>query len=77
MLIPAKFSSLKLLFVTTQDTSAAGVLTCFPYRCNKFKVISYFFRNGAQDLPSKTPDNAPEMVSEAIKAIGSMGDLNH
>ena len=77
MPIPAKFSSLKSLFVTTRDTAAAGVLTYFPYSCNKFKISSYFFRIGAQVLPSKTADNVPKMFSEVIEAIGSMGDLNH
>ena len=63
--------------MTSRDTSAAGVLTYFPYSCNKFKINLYFFRIGAQVLPLKTPDNIAEMFSEAVKAIGSMGDLNH
>ena len=51
MPIPAKFSSLKSLFVTTRDTAAAGVLTYFVYSCNKFKISSFFFRIDAQVLP--------------------------
>ena len=38
---------------------------------------SIFFRVGAQVLRSKVPDTLPEMFAEAVKAIGSMGDLNH
>jgi len=77
MPIPSKFSSLKSLFVTARDSSKVGTLTYFPYSCNKFSISSYFFRIGAVVLPSKVPDNIPEMFSEAVKAIGSMSDLNH
>ena len=77
MPIPAKFSSLKSLFVGVRDTAKVGALTYFPYSCNKFSINSYFFRVGSQVLPSKVPDNIAEMFSEAVKAIGSMGDLNH
>ena len=77
MPIPAKFSSLKSLFITARDTAKNGNLTYFPYSCNKFSILSYVFRIGAQVLPSKVPDSVPEMFSEAVKAIGSMGDLNH
>jgi hypothetical protein len=77
MPIPAKFSSLKSLFITVRDTAKASVLTYFPYSSNKFGITQYFFRVGAQVMPSKVPDTLPEMFSECVKAIGSMGDLNH
>ena len=77
MPIPAKFSSLKSIFVTVRDTAKAGVLTYFPYSSNKFGITQYFFRVGAQVMPSKVPDTLPEMFAECVKAIGSMGDLNH
>jgi hypothetical protein len=77
MPIPAKFSSLKSIFVTARDTAKTGVLTYFPYSSNKFGITQYFFRVGAQVLPSKVPDTLPEMFAECVKAIGSMGDLNH
>ena len=77
MPIPAKFSSLKSVFVTVRDSSKVGALTYFPFSCNKFGITSYFFRVGSQVLPSKVPDSLPEMFSEAVKAIGSMSDLNH
>ena len=77
MPIPAKFSSLKSLFVTIRDTAKSGAVTFFPYSCNKFGIQSYFFRIGAQVMPSKVPDSLPEMFAEAIKAIGSMSDLDH
>ena len=77
MPIPAKFSSLKSLFEVARDTARLSALTYLPYSCNKFSINSYFFRIGSQVLPSKVPDNIPEMFSEAVKAIGSMSDLNH
>ena len=77
MPIPAKFSSLKSLFITVRDSGNVPKLTYFPYSSNKFGIASYFFRVGSQILPSKVPDTLPEMFSECVKAIGSMGDLNH
>ena len=77
MPIPAKFSSLKSLFVTIRDTAKNGTITYFPYSCNKFYLTSYFFRIGAQVIPSKIPDSTAEIFSETCKAIGSMSDLNH
>lgn len=77
MPIPAKFSSLKSLFITVRDTAVNGTATFFPYSCNKFLMSSYFFRIGSQVLPSKVPDSVAEMFSEVCKAIGSMSDLTH
>ena len=77
MPIPAKFSSLKSLFVTIRDPAMNGTVTYFPYSCNAFKISQYFFRIGAQVMPSKVPDTLPEMFAEVVKAIGSMSDLNH
>ena len=77
MPIPAKFSSLKSLFIAARDTAVNGTATYFPYSCNKFSMSQYFFRIGSQVLPSKVPDSVAEMFSEVCKAIGSMSDLNH
>ena len=77
MPIPAKFSSLKSLFVTVRDTASNGTNTFFPYSCNKFSLSTYFFRVGSQVLPSKMPDSSAEMFSECCKAVASMSDLNH
>ena len=77
MPIPAKFSSLKSLFIAVRDPAKNGTLTYFPYSSKKYGITQYFFRVGAQVLPSKVPDTLPEMFAEAVKAIGSMGDLNH
>ena len=77
MPIPAKFSSLKSIFVTVRNPAVNGTATYFPYSCNKFSLSSYFFRIGSQVLPSKAPESVAEFFSEAVKAIGSMSDLNH
>ena len=77
MPIPSKFSSLKSLFVTIRDTNKNGAITFFPYSCNKFYLSSYYFRIGAQIIPSKIPDSTAEIFSETCKAIGLMSDLNH
>ena len=77
MPIPAKFSSLKSLFITVRDSANVPKLTYFPFSSNKFGITQYFFRVGSQVLPSKVPDSLPEMFAEVVKAIGSMCDLNH
>jgi hypothetical protein len=77
MPIPAKFSSLKSIFVTVRDPAKNGNNKYFPYSCNKFSLSSYFFRIGSQVVPSKTPYSIAEFFSEAVKATGSMSDLNH
>ena len=77
MPIPAKFASLKSLFVTARENANIATLTYFPFSCNKFKISSYFFRIGATVLPSKVPDSVNEMFVEVCKAIASISDLNH
>ena len=74
--IPAKYSSLKSLFVTIRD-KGTGTLTFFPFSSITGGCTSYFFRVGSNIIPTKAPDNLPEMFSEVLKAIGSMSDLNH
>jgi hypothetical protein len=77
MPIPAKFASLKSLFVCARENANISTLTYFPLSCNKFKIASYFFRIGATVLPSKVPDSVNEMFIEVCKAIASISDLNH
>ena len=74
--IPAKYSSLKSLFVTVRD-QGTGALTYFPFSSVKLGIQSYYFRVGSQLYPAKPPDTLPEMFSEVLKAIGSMSNLDH
>ena len=76
MAIPAKFSSLKSLFVTVRP-QGTGAYTYFPFSACTCNIIDYQFRVGAQILPSKAVNTLPEMFSEVLKAIGSMSDLNY
>ena len=42
MPIPAKFASLKSIFVTARDNANIATATFSPYSCNKFSISSYF-----------------------------------
>jgi hypothetical protein len=75
--IPAKYSSLKALFIAQRDSAKAGTITNFPYSCNVFSLRDYTFRIGPQVVPSKAPETVPEFFAEAVKAIGSMSNLTH
>jgi hypothetical protein len=74
--IAAKYSSLKSIFITIRD-KGTGLATYYPYSSVTAALSSYYFRIGSTILPTKQPDNYPEMFSEVLKAIGSMSDLNY
>ena len=74
--IPAKFSSLKSIFVTIRD-KGTGALTFFPFSSVRYGLSSYFFRIGSQIMPAKAPETIAEYFAELMKAIGSIADLNH
>jgi hypothetical protein len=76
MPIPAKFSSLKSIFVTARD-KGTGALTYFPYSTCALNIADYYFRVGSVVMPPKAPSTLTEMYAEAVKAIGSIADLNH
>ena len=71
--IPAKFSSLKNIFVATRTSVGADGL--YPNSHCKYGLTSYSFRVGAEVLPSTQPASVPEFYSEAIKCFGSLADL--
>ena len=73
--VPAKFSSLKSLFVCPRDKyGAAGY---FPLSTVKYGISNYYWRLGSTVVPSKMPDNTTEMFAEVVKAVASIGDINH
>jgi hypothetical protein len=74
--IPAKYSSLKSIFVTVRDQGTGG-LTYYPFSTVKLGIQNYYFRVGSQLFPAKPPDTLPEMFAEVLKAIGSMSNLDH
>jgi hypothetical protein len=71
--IPAKFSSLKNIFVATRTT--AGTAAQYPSSHCRFGIQSYNFRVGSEVLPSTAPTSLPEIYTEAIKCFGSVADL--
>jgi hypothetical protein len=71
--IPAKFSSLKNIFVATRTSPGADGL--YPNSHCKYGLTSYNFRVGSEVLPSTAPSSVPEIYSEAIKCFGSLADL--
>jgi hypothetical protein len=78
--IPAKFSSLKSIFVASRTT--AGLAAQYPSSHCAFGVgssnsIGYQFRVGSEVLPSTQPTSFPEIYSEAVKCFGSLADLNN
>ena len=74
--IPAKFSSLKSLYVMARD-KGMGAVGSFPFSCTTNGITDYQFRIGSIVAPLKAPNSNPEMFCELLKAIGSMSDLNH
>ena len=81
--IPAKFSSLKNIFVVTRSSAATAVDSQFPMsHCAFGNGTSNVtrgpqFRIGAEVLPSTAPLSHAEMYSEAIKCFGSIADLQN
>ena len=76
MPIPAKFSSLKSLFVTVRD-KGTGLATFFPFSSCTKQLQDYYFRVGATIMPPKAPNTYPEMFSEVLKAIDGMSNIDH
>lgn len=77
--IPAKFSSLKNLFVATRTT--AGLAAQYPsshcaFGLGSANSIGYQFRVGSEILPSSSPTSFPEIYSEAVKCFGSLADMH-
>lgn len=75
MPIPAKFSSLKSLFVTTRDNT--GAVNYFPFSCNGYAFKSYSFRVGSQLMPTRAVETKTEAFCELLKATASIGDILH
>lgn len=77
MPIPAKFSSIKSLFVCMRDNGLGGN-NFYPFSCVSMGTfIDYYFRVGSLIMPPKYPYSTTEAFAELMKAIGSISDLNH
>jgi hypothetical protein len=77
--IPAKFSSLRSLFITIRNNT--GLLTYFPFSCVTAGLVDYQFRIGSVLMPSKPPraiaGSYSEHYSELLKAIGTIADIGN
>ena len=73
--IPAKFSSLKSVFISLRDKNT-GANTFYPNSSTTNGVSSYSFRVGSIVMPSKEPNKYPEMYAELLKAGGSLSDVS-
>lgn len=71
--IPARFSSLKSLFVVMQD-KPNGANTFYANATAHFNLAEYSFRVGSQIFPAKRPASYSEFLSELSKALGSQSD---
>jgi hypothetical protein len=74
--VPAKFNSLKSLFMTLREKSD-GYDTFFPHASCHHSLREYTLRLGSKVIPSKAPSNVPEFFVELLKSIGSVSDINH
>jgi hypothetical protein len=83
MAVPAKYNSLKsLLFTFRPQTSAAGTGTAvgndrFGSESIKFKLSEYDARIGSRVIPSDKPNTVSQFYSEFLRAISSVGNLDH
>jgi hypothetical protein len=77
MPIPAKFSSLKSIFINQKNSATAGQLTYYPYASGTMGLTQYQFRIAAEVLPSNPPLTTAEFFTEAAKCFGSIADLQY
>ena len=76
MPIPAKFSSLKSLFICPRD-QGTGAYNFYPFSTVNYGLVDYYFRIGPNIKPAKSPTTYAEFFSEMVKAIGSMSDIHY
>ena len=70
MPIPAKFNSLKALYITMRRTPD-GANTIYSDDCGKFFLQQYTTRIGSRVIPAEPPTTVPQFVSEMERALGS------
>ena len=75
--ISAKFNSLNSLFFAFRNQAyATGIATFSATESCNYNLAEYFFRIGSKTLPYKPPNTYPEMFSEFLRSVGSVGDIN-
>lgn len=76
MTIPARFSSLKSLFIVMTDKHDTPAKSYFANASASYGLTEYYFRIGSEIYPSKRPRSMAEFIAETCKALGSVGDIN-
>ena len=79
---PAKFNSLKsLLFTFRPAVSAAGNWSIgtavYGSESLKYNLLEYDARIGSRVIPSDKPNTVSQFYSEFLRAISSVGNLDH
>jgi hypothetical protein len=88
MSVPAKYNSLKSLLFTFRTAAAAsgstaalgnGTIGTTVYGSSslKFKLLEYDARIGSRVIPSDKPNTVSQFYSEFLRAISSVGNLDH
>jgi hypothetical protein len=78
MSVSAKYNSLNSLFFTFRDSAnASGVATFSATESLYYNLLEYYLRIGAKTIPYKPPNSIPEFLSEHLRALGSVSDVNH
>jgi hypothetical protein len=83
MAVPAKFNSLKSLLFTFRPTgSASGTGTTagnglYGSQSLKNSLVEYDARIGSRVVPSDKPNSPSQFYSEFLRAISSVGNLDH
>lgn len=70
MPIPAKFNSLKALYITMRR-NANGAVNVFSDDCAKYRLSQYTTRIGSRVIPAEPPTTTSQFISEMERALGS------
>ena len=77
MPIPAKFSSLKSIFINQKNAGAINAVTNYPLSSGTMGLTQFQLRVGSEVLPSNPPTTVAEFFTEACKCFGSIADMDY
>jgi hypothetical protein len=77
MPIPAKFSSLKSIFINQKNSGAINRGNNYPLSSGIMGLTQYQFRIGSEVLPSNPPTTVAEYFTETCKCFGSIADMDY
>ena len=70
----ARQSNVRALFACIRTSGSISEYTNYPFSCLNPKIASYQFMIGDEYLPKTAPSDYKEMVMEACKCFGNLGD---